>query len=448
MKLRMFCLLLLLFIPAAAQKQSTKDNWPSFRGQNAAGIADGQNLPEAWDGEKGTAIKWKVPIPGLAHSSPVVWENKVFVTSSISSKDKATFKPGLYGAGDASDDKSVHQWKVFCLDKKTGKTVWDKVAYEGVPLEKRHIKSTYASSSPATDGRYVVAFFGSQGLYAFDMKGKLVWKKDLGRLDVGAYDLPEYEWGTASSPIIYKDLVIVQCDTSKEDFLMAVNIKTGETVWKTERTEMPSWATPTVYLGKNRHELITNAPNFIRGNDPETGKELWRLGDSSNITAPTPIFSGDLIVVASGRRPTAPVFVIRAGATGDITLPKEKTSSPNIAWSRQKTGSYMPTPLIYQGLLYVLKNEGIFTCFDLATGEEKYQQRIPHQGSGFSGSPVVSDGKIYLPSEDGDIFIVKAGATFELLGKNTIGQLLMATPAISGGMMFVRGERDLFAIGR
>lgn len=448
MKFRILVLLVLLFLPAFAQKQSVKDNWPSFRGQNAAGVAENQNLPDVWDGEKGTAIKWKVRIPGLAHSSPVVWEDKVFVTSAISSKDKATFKPGLYGAGDASDDKSVHQWKVFCLDKKTGKILWDKVAYEGEPKEKRHVKSTYASSSPATDGRYVVALFGSQGLYAFDMKGKLVWKKDLGRLDVGAYDLPEYEWGTASSPIIYKDLVIVQCDTSKEDFLMGINIKTGETVWKTDRSEMPSWATPTIYPGKNRTELITNAPNFIRGNDPDTGKELWKLGDSSNITAPTPIFSGDLIVVASGRRPTAPLFVIRPEASGDITLPKDKTSSQHIAWSRQKTGSYMPTPLIYQGLLYVLKNEGIFTCFDLVTGEEKYQQRIPHQGSGFSGSPVASDGKIYLPSEDGDIFIVKVGEKFELLGKNSIGQLLMATPAISGKMMFVRGERDLFAIGR
>jgi outer membrane protein assembly factor BamB len=448
MKKHLAVLLLLLAIPAIAQKQATKDNWPSFRGQNAAGVADGQNLPDDWDGEKGTAIKWKVRIPGLAHSSPVVWGDKVFVTSAISSKDKASFKPGLYGAGDASDDKSVHQWKVFCLDKKTGKILWDKVAYEGEPKEKRHVKSTYASSSPATDGRYVVAFFGSQGLYAFDMKGKLAWKKDLGRLDVGAYDLPEYEWGTASSPIIYKDLVIVQCDTSKEDFLMGINIKTGETVWKADRNEMPSWATPTIYPGKTRVELITNAPNFIRGNDPDTGKELWKLGDSSNITAPTPIFSGEFIVVASGRRPNAPIFVVRPGASGDITLPKGETSSQHVAWTRQKVGSYMPTPLIYQGLLYVLKNEGIFSCFDLATGEEKYQSRIPHQGSGFSGSPVASDGKIYLPSEDGDIFIVKAGDKFELLGKNSIGQLLMATPAISGKMMFVRGERDLFAIGK
>lgn len=448
MKLRLFCLLLLLFLPVAAQKQSLKDNWPSFRGDHAAGVADGQNLPDAWDGEKGDGIKWKTRIPGLAHSSPIVWEDKLFVTSAISSRPNATFKPGLYGAGDASEDKSVHQWKVFCLDKKTGKILWEQVAYEGVPREKRHVKSTYASSSPATDGRYVVAFFGSQGLYAFDMKGKLVWKKDLGRLDVGAYDLPEYEWGTASSPVIYKDLVIVQCDTSKEDFLMAVDIKTGKTVWKTDRDELPSWATPTVYLGRNHTEIITNAPNFIRGYDPETGKELWKLGGSSKITAPTPVFSGDLIVTASGRRPEAPVFVIRAGASGDITLGKDQTANQHIAWSRQKIGSYMPTPLVYQGLLYVLKNDGIFSCYDLASGEEKYMQRIPHQGSGFSGSPVASDGRIYLPSEDGDLFIVKAGPKFELLGKNSVGQLLMATPAISGGMMFIRAEHDLFAIGR
>ncbi|MEO7633745.1 MAG: PQQ-binding-like beta-propeller repeat protein [Blastocatellia bacterium] len=445
--LLLFCVILLA-ISATAQKQSNKDNWPSFRGDHAAGIADGQNLPDSWDGEKGTAVKWKTRIPGLAHSSPVVWDDLLFVTSAISGKGGATFKPGLYGAGDASDDKSAHQWKVFCLNKKIGKIVWEQIAYEGVPLEKRHVKSTYASSTPATDGRYVVAFFGSQGLHAFDLKGKLVWKKDLGRLDVGAYDLPEYEWGTASSPIIYKDLVIVQCDTSKEDFLMAVDIKTGKTVWKTHRDELPSWATPTIYLNKDRTEIITNAPNFIRGYDPETGKELWKLGGSSKITAPTPIFSGDLIVVASGRRPEAPVFVIRAGGSGDITLEKDQTSNKNIAWSRQKIGSYMPTPLIYQGLLYVLKNDGILSCYDLATGEEKYMQRIPHQGSGFSSSPVASDGKLYLPSEDGDMFIVKAGAKFELLGKNSVGQLLMATPAISGGMMFVRAEHDLFAIGR
>jgi outer membrane protein assembly factor BamB len=438
-------LLTLLAVPAVAQK---RPNWASFRGAHAAGVADGQNLPDNWDGNKGTNIKWKTRIPGLAHSSPVVWENRLFVTTAISSRPNATFKPGLYGDGDASDDRSQHQWKVYCLDKKTGKVIWDRIAYEGPPLEKRHIKATYANATPATDGRYVVAFFGSQGLYAFDMNGRQVWKKDLGRLNAGAYDIPSYEWGTASSPIIYKDLVIVQCDQQQGSFVTAVDIKTGQTVWKTERDELPSWGTPTIYPGPRRVELVTNAPNFIRGYDPVTGKELWKLGGSSKITAPTPVFDGDLIVVVSGRRPEMPIFAIRAGANGDITLPEGKTSNGNVVWSRQKVGAYMPTPLIYQGYLYVLRNQGILSCYALATGEEKYTERIPHQGSGFSGSPVAADGRIYLPSEDGDMFVVQAGPAFKLLGKNSVGQLLMSTPAISDGIMFVRAEHDLFAIGR
>jgi outer membrane protein assembly factor BamB len=447
MKTRCALLILLVAVPVLAQKQNVSRNWSSFRGNYAEGVRDGQNLPAQWDAEKGTNIKWKVRIPGLSHSSPVVWGDRVFVTTAVSSKPNATFRKGLYGDGDASDDRSIHQWKVYSLDKKTGKIVWEKVAFEGEPREKRHIKSTYASSTPATDGRYVVAFFGSQGLYAFDMKGRLAWKMDLGRINAGAYDLPEYEWGTASSPIIYKDMVIVQVDQQKGSFLVAVDLKSGKQIWKTQREELPSWGTPTIYTGK-RVELITNASNFIRGYDPETGKELWRLGGSSKITAPTPIFVDDLIVVASGRRPEAPIFVIRAGASGDITLATGATSSKDVVWTKQRSGSYMPTPLIYGGYLYVLQNQGILSCYDLKTGEQKYQERIPHQGSGFSASPVASDGKIYLPSEDGDVFVVAASPKFELLGTNKIGQPLMATPAISDGVMFVRGQNDLFAIGR
>ncbi len=448
MRLCVITVLFLLAIPTLAQKQSAGGNWPSFRGNYAAGVADGQNLPEQWDGEKGTNVKWKTRIPGLSHSSPVVWGNHIFVTTAISSKGNASFRRGLYGDGDASDDRSSHQWKIYSIDKKSGKILWEQIAYEGVPLEKRHIKATYANSTPATDGRYVIAFFGSQGIYAYDFKGRLIWKNELGRINAGAYDLPEYEWGTASSPIIYKDLVILQCDQQQGSFLLALNIKTGKTVWKTPREELPSWGTPTIYPGKNRVELITNASNFIRGYDPDTGKELWRLGGSSKITAPTPVFKDDLIVVASGRRPEAPIFVIRAGATGDITLGAGETSNKYVMWARQRSGSYMPTPLIYQGYVYVLQNQGIISCYDLTTGEQKYMERIPHQGSGFSASPVASDGKIYLASEDGDIFAVKAGATFGLLGNNHIGQPLMATPAISEGVMFVRAQNDLFAIGR
>ena len=430
------------FIPFLIAFTAAAQNWPSFRGPSASGVADEQNLPVSWDASRGSGIRWKTRIPGLAHSSPIVWRDQVFVTTAISSRADPSFKRGLYGEGDASDDLSAQQWKLICVDRKDGKIVWERTAYEGTPKEKRHMKATYANSTPATDGEVVVALFGSQGLYAYDLTGKLLWKRDLGRLNVGAYDAPDYEWGTASSPILYRDMVIVQCDQQKGSFLEAFDRKSGGTVWKAERDELPSWGTPAIYPGKARAELITNGANFVRGYDPATGKELWRLGGSSKITAPTPVFSGDLIVVASGRRPEAPIFAIRGGASGDIT-----GKSKWVAWHKEQRGSYMPTPLIYGGYVYVLGNAGIFDCYDLATGKEIYRERLPHQGSGFSASPVASDGKIYLPSEDGDIFVVKAGARFELLGRNAMGEPLMATPAISGGLLLTRTEHTLWAIG-
>ncbi len=433
----------ILFLGTAAAQE-----WPSFRGPGASGVADGQKLPEAWDIAKGKNIAWKTAVPGLAHSSPIVWGDRIFVTTAISSKSDASFKRGLYGEGDASDDRSVQQWKLVCLNAKSGAVLWERLAYQGVPKEKRHMKATYANATPATDGEVVVAFFGSQGIYAYDLDGKPLWTRDLGRFDVGAYDLPEYEWGTASSPILYRDLVIVQCDQQKGSFLTALDRKTGKTLWKTERDELPSWGTPTIYPGKARDELVTNASNFIRGYDPLTGKELWRLGGSSKITAPTPIYSGDLIVVASGRRPEAPIFAIRAGSTGDITLAADHKEGHSVAWSKTQRGPYMPTPLFYRGLLYVLGNAGIFDCYDFQTGREIYRERIPHQGSGFSASPVASDGRIYLSSEDGDIAVVSAGEHFELLKTNPMEEPIMATPAISGGMLIVRTQHWLYGIHR
>jgi outer membrane protein assembly factor BamB len=411
-------------------------------------VSDGQKLPTKWDVAKGTNIAWKTAIPGLAHSSPITWGDRIFVTTAVSSRPDAGFRRGLYGDGDASDDRSVQKWKVLCLNARTGTLMWDRLAYEGTPREKRHVKSTYASSTPATDGEVVVAFFGSQGLYAYDLEGRPLWTRDLGRIDAGAYDLPDYEWGTASSPILYRDLVIVQCDQQKGSFVAALDRKTGKTVWKTERDELPSWGTPTIYPGKTRTELVTNSPNFIRGYDPLTGKELWRLGRSSKITAPTPIFAGDLILVASGRRPEAPIFAIRAGSSGDITLVEEQTQSRAVAWSKTQRGPYMPTPLFYRGTLYVLGNAGIFDAYDFQTGREIYRQRIPHQGSGFSASPVASDGKIYLSSEDGDIFLVSAGENFALVGTNHMDDPVMTTPAISSGMLFVRTQHMLYGIRR
>ena len=433
--------------PALPKPAPATGSWPSFRGPNAAGIATGQNLPERWDVKTRENILWSTPIPGLAHSSPIVWGDRVFVTSAISSRGGATFKPGLYGDGDASEDRSPHKFVLYAIDKRTGTIAWERVAVDAAPRNKRHIKSTYASASPATDGRIVVAWFGSEGVHAFDVNGTPLWKVDIGRVDMGAYDVPAVEWGPASSPIIWNDLVIVQCDTQADSFLLALDAATGKTAWKTERQELPSWGTPTVISTPAGDELVTNASNFIRGYDPKTGKELWRLGGSSKITAPTPIGADGVIVVASGRGPERPIFVVRPGSRGDITLAKEQTSNAQVAWSKTGRGSYMPTPLAYDGILYVLGNAGVFDAYDLKTGQEIYRQRLDPVGSGFSASPVIADGRIYLPSEDGEIIVVAAGREFKKLAVNSMGDLLMATPAISDGVMYVRSASTLFAIG-
>lgn len=434
--------------PSSSKPKNTNGSWPSFRGPQASGIAEKQNLPDRWDAKSGENILWRTAIPGLAHSSPVVWGNRIFVTSAVSSDPKATFRPGLYGDGDASKDRTLHRWMIYALDKRTGKIDWERAAHQGGPVDKRHIKSTYANSSPATDGRILVAWFGSQGVFAYDVKGRFLWKVDLGRLDLGAYDIPTYEWGPASSPIIWNDLVILQCDTQTDSFLLALDAATGKTVWKTDRDEIPSWGTPTIATTATGPVLVANASNFIRGYDPRTGKELWRLGGSSKITAPTPIFSDGLFVVASGRGPERPIFVVRPEARGDLSLAAGKTTSDSILWSRTGRGSYMPTPLVYRGILYVLANNGLFDAYNLKTGEEIYRQRLPTVGSGFSASPVAADGKIYLANEDGEILIIAAGEKFSHVATNSMGELLMATPALSDGIMYVRSATSLFAIGR
>ena len=431
--------------PAAA---SARGSWPSFRGSAASGVADGQNLPDRWDVKTGENLLWRTAIPGLAHSSPVVWGDRVFVTTAVSQNPNATFKPGLYGDGDASEDRSRQRWMIYAVDKRSGRIAWERTAYDGAPLNKRHIKSTYASATPATDGRVVVAWFGSQGVHAYDVNGNFRWKVDLGRVDMGAYDIPTYEWGPASSPIVWNGLVIIQCDTQTDSFLLALNAENGETVWKTGREELPSWGTPTIVTTAAGPELVTNASNFVRGYDPRTGQERWRLGGSSKITAPTPIAADGLIVVTSGRAPERPLFVIRPGAKGDLTPAPNQTTSQGVAWSRPGRGSYMPTPLAYNGLLYLLANNGVFDAYTLKTGDEVYRQRVSHAGSGFSASPVAADGKIYVAGEDGDIMVIAAGPRFRTIATNSMGEPLMATPALSDGVMYVRSANSLFAIGR
>jgi outer membrane protein assembly factor BamB len=438
---------LALFLIFCTVTSIQAQNWPSFRGPHASGVADSKPTPTSWNVEKNSNIAWKVPIPGLALSSPVVWEDKVFVTTAVSSDPKSYFRHGLYGDVDSAEDMSKHTWKVYCLDKRTGKILWERVAHEGIPKTKRHIKSSFANSTPVTDGKNVIAFFGSEGLFCYDLNGKLKWKADLGVLDAGWFFDPDYQWGTASSPIIYKDLVIVQCDIQKGSFIAAYHLKDGKQVWKTPREEIPSWGSPTIVEGKNRVELVTNATKAVRGYDPLTGKELWKLIGNPEVTATTPIAAHDLIYICNSYRPNQPIYAIKQGAaTGDISLKDGKTSNDFVAWSMQRGGSYMPTPLVYGEHLYVNANHGVMTVYQAKTGERVYQQRIGDKGGAYSASPIAANGKIYLTSEDGEIFVVKAGPKYELLSVNPMGEVLMATPAISDGMIIVRGQKHVFGI--
>ena len=437
------CICCLLLTSLAVQAQ----NWPQFRGPGASGVVEGQTAAEKWDGAKSVNTAWKVPIPGLGHSSPVVWGDKVFVTTAITSGAKDETRYGLYGDVEPVKDDPKHTWKVYALDKRTGRILWEQVAYEGLPKVKRHPKSTHADSTPVTDGRYLIALFGSHGLYAYNLNGKLLWKQDLGVLDSGWFYDADYQWEHGSSPVIYKDLVIVQADVQKDSFIAAYNIKTGKLAWKTARDEISGWGSPTVYEGKTRAEVITNGTRAIRGYDPLTGKELWRLTPNSEVTTPTPFAARDLIFVTSGYRVIQPIYAIKPGATGDISLKDGATSNTYIAWSKTRGGPYMPTPIVYGDVLYTCSNQGVVTAYNADNGERLYQERLGGKGGAFTASPVASDGKLYFASEDGEVFVVKAGPKYELLATNPVGEVMMATPAISEGLVFVRGRSHLFAFG-
>jgi outer membrane protein assembly factor BamB len=297
-----------------------------------------------------------------------------------------------------------------------------------------------------TDGKVVVVNFGSEGLFAFDMNGRQLWKRDLGKMNAGWFFDPDYEWGVASSPIIYKDLVIVQADVQKDSFVAAYRLKDGSVAWKTMRDEIPSWSTPTIFASTVRTDLVTQATKAIRAYDPGTGREIWKLTPNSEITTPTPIVAHGLVYITNGYRGIQPIYAVKPGANGDISLKEGQTSNEHIAWSNPRGGPYTPTPVIYGELMYVLSNQGVLATYQAKTGDRVYQQRLGSGGS-YSASPVAGDGKIYLSSEDGDVYVVKAGPTFELLAKNPVGEVVMASPAISDGMLIVRGLKHVISIG-
>lgn len=407
------------------------ENWSQFRGPNASGWMEAGPLPDSWDTESQKNIVWSVEISGVGHSSPAVWGNRVFITTALGDE------------WNWHDDSVKHVWKLLTIDSKTGKVVWEQKAAEGLPKTRRHEKASQANSTPVTDGKYIAAVMGSEGLFVYSMDGKFLWKKELGLLNPGLANDPTSNWGHASSPIIYKNLLIVQCDKHADSFVAAFNLADGKEVWRTPRPdELPSWSTPTLHVTENRTEVITSG-QYYRGYDVLTGKELWRFADPAEVKQPTPFVADHLIYLTGGYPRGRPFFALRTGAAGDISLKQGESQNQHVAWRTERGGPYTPTPIVYKGHFYSVANNGVLTCYDAKTGEKNYEVRLDGD---YSASPVASDGKLFFTSEDGVVSVVQAGPKFQLLSKNDMESAAYATPAISSDGIFVRTLDHLFLI--
>jgi len=439
-----------LLAAAIALPAADSANWPAFRGNSADGVT-GASAATSWSADAGAGparnVRFKVPIPGLAHSSPIVWGDRIFLTTAISEKGDAPLKVGLYGAGDPADDNGLQKWVVLCINKRTGKTLWQQTAQASLPKTKRHTKATHANSTPVTDGKRLIAYFGSQGVYAYSLDGKPLWSKDLGVFDIGpqGYDL---QWGTASSPVLYGDKVLVQCDQKKGSFLVALDAATGRELWRANRDGVShqSWSTPAVIAAGGRTQVVTNGWPYIAGYDLATGNELWRLKSLGDIVVPTPILAHGLIFITNAHGGQAPLYAVKPGASGDITPPAGATSSAGVAWMEPRNGAYMQTPLVLDDLLYSCSDRGVLKVYDARTGALHYTQRLGEGTAGFTSSPITAGGKVYFASEEGEVYVLKAGAKYELLSKNLLGEIAMATPAASEGVLYYRTRGHLVAI--
>lgn len=439
----LLAILVLLFQTALSAQVEYDRQWPGFRGPWARGYMEAAKTSVTWDVDSHRNIQWKTPIPGLGHSSPVIWDQYLFVTSAASEKKEESLKVGLYGDIDMAVDNTVLAFKVYCLDKNTGKILWERVAHQGAPKSKRHTKSSQANCTPATDGKHLVVLFGSEGLYCYDLKGTLLWKKDLGIMNPGPYTETGVEWGQASSPTIFHKHIIIQCDKTVGSYLAAFNIEDGRELWRTPREEVSTWGTPTVYNRNGKSQIIVNGYKHMGGYELETGKEIWRMSGGGDAPAPTPVVAHELIFINNAHGRYSPIYAIKPEATGDITLPADLTTSKFIAWSIKRGGAYMQTPLIYGDYLYNLNVNGQLTCFVAETGEVQYKETLKEA---FSSSGIAADGKVYFSSEEGHIFVIQAGPVYKLLARNALKDVCMATPAISGNSLFFRTQHWVIAI--
>jgi outer membrane protein assembly factor BamB len=429
------------FTPSArAAEAGAEARWPGWRGPGGQGVASATGLPTEWSETKNVA--WKTPIPGRGHSSPVVWGDRIFLTTAI----EGEVVPGAKAVTHVEDGKEFvhpdavgadrkHKFEVLAIDARTGRILWEKVAYEGTPYDSAHRKASFASPTAVTDGERVYAFFGAEGLYAYDFAGTLQWKAEIG--GVAAMGV-----GYGTSPVLHKGLVIVQCDedTGAKSFVAAFDARTGKEAWRTPRKVQVSWATPVIVRAGQRDELVTAGNEWLIAYDPATGKELWRAKGLESNAVPSPVVGKDLVVLTAGY-PAKKAVAIKPGGSGDIT------GSDRILWTYEKSTAYVPSPILYGDYLYLVTDKGLITCLDARTGAVKYEGGRPPVPATFMASPVAVDGKILLPSQDGDVFVIKAGPTHEVLRTNSLGEPISASPAIAGGRIYIRGEKTLFAIG-
>jgi glucose dehydrogenase len=423
-------------------------DWPQFRGIGAGGVAEGFSVPSTWNAATGENVLWKTPIPGLGLSSPVVWGDTVFISTAISGKKDSSLRVGYYGDIQSVPDDTEHEWRVYALDKKTGAIKWQHSPYKGVPKIKRHMKNSHANSTLATDGERVVAFFGSEGLYAYDMKGALLWKKDLGVLDAGYYMVPEAQWETGSSPILHDGKIVLQVDVQKNSFLAVFDAKDGRELWRVARSDVPTWSTPTIHTVGGRTQIVVNGMRHVGAYDFETGKEIWTLSGGGDIPVPTPVVNDGMVYITNAHGNDSPVYAIKDTATGDISLKAGATSSDGVVWTAPRSGGYMCTPLVYRGLLYNVRYNGVLNVFDVKTGEKKYETRLAGATSAFTASPIANDGRVFIASEDGQVFVIAAGAKYEVVAMNEMSTPVLATPALSDGRLLIRTQDQIMAVGK
>jgi outer membrane protein assembly factor BamB len=415
------------------------DNWPQFRGPKSNQLTTEKMLPLEWSDEKN--LLWKIELPGRGWSCPIVWGNKVFVTNAVL-EDPSILPQVEAGRRLENPDSAVYNFEVICLDIDSGKEIWKKTAYKGLPRYKTHRDNNYAPETMVTDGQHVYAYFGMTGVYCFDMEGNLVWEKDLGNYPM------QSNWGTSTSPLLYNGVLYMQIDNEEKSFLAALDSKTGKEKWRVDRDEKSNWGTPIIWKNSIRTELVTSGLK-TRSYNPENGQLLWEIdmGGGRNITSPTA--EGDMIFVGNEKRSNGggTLFGIKAGASGDISLKEGESANNWVVWSIPESGIAMASPLVYEGLLYMVdRNRGQILCLEAATGNVVYPGTKITGAKAFWASPWAFDGKIYCLEEKGTTHVIQAGREFKELGKNKLNDIFWASTAIAKGSYIFRGEKGIYCL--